>query len=204
MVKKTNSPARSPGGVVKDVRVKAKMLPSPVVVEKEKPVRISKLNPKGMRSIFGDKADAIQQLLEANETDSAVSLIYKKSLQTLIDMIPYAEHAIRKSKGARGVYQINSLISSMRELMTDIQSSQDRGKMGQAIVENIIRPAFADMGNDIVQEYSIILADAKIAMDPKEFTRFSAAVKESRARLADRITKQYRTIREDTVDYLQR
>lgn len=213
-MKKTNAKPRMVGGVNKDpsLRVKTKMLPAPskktareiIEAPETKLPRISKLNTKGMRSIFGDNAESIMQLIEANDTDSAMSLIYKKSLQTLLDLLPYAEHAIRKSKGARGVYQINSLISSMRELMVDIQSSQDRGMMGQALMENVIKPTFADLANSIVQEYGMIGADAKLGMTDKEWERFQVSLKASRSRLADSINRQYGEIREQTISYLQR
>lgn len=205
---KTNRPVRHAGGVNKDIRVKAKMLPAPKkseLVEAEVgPPRISKLNKKGMRSIFGDRADDILQLLECDETDSAVTLIYKRTLQSLVDLLPYAEHAVRKSKGARGVYQINSLISSMRELMTDIQSAQDRGMMGHALMNNVVKPAFSDMASDIVQEYSMIGADAKLGMTDKEWGRFQTSLKASRTRLANKITAHYRQVNDGTVAFLQR
>lgn len=173
------------------------------VVEEEPPKRISKLKTKKLRSIFGDGAEKILQLLDTNDTDTAVALIYKKTLSSLVDLLPYAEHAVRKSKGARGVYQINSLISSMRELMVDIQSAQDRGMMGTALMDSVMRPTFADVAQDIVQEYGMISADAKNGMTDKEFVRFRASLMESRARLADKITKHYRRVNEQTVAFLQ-
>lgn len=211
MIKKTASKPRNPGGVNKDpnLRVKVKMLPPPVKkskneVAKVDTVKLSKLRVKGMRSIFGDSSEKILQLLETNDTDSAVTLIYKKTLGTLVDLLPYAEHAIRKSKGARGVYQINAIISSMREIMTDIQSAQDRGAMGTAVMDSVVRPAFSDIGMDIVKEYSVIGADAKLAMTEKEWSRFQPALRASRTRLANCITAHYRSIHEGTVNYLQK
>lgn len=233
-MKKTNVKSRPAGGVAKDIRVKAKMVAleydvtpkkkkkreseddledeapkkkkksTELVVLEEEPKRLSKLKGKGMKSIFGDNSEKILQLLEINDTDSAVALIYKKALSTLVDLLPFAEHAIRKSKGARGVYQINSLISSMRELLVDIQSAQDRGLMGQSLMANVIRPTFTDLAQEVVKEYGMIGADAKNGMTEKEWSRFSVSLKESRSRLADNITMQYRQINEQTISFLQR
>jgi len=215
-MKKTNAKPRPEGGVVKGVRVKPKMeldvsatklLEAPkkkLSVAVKAPERISKVNAKGMRSIFGDNSEKILQLLETNETDSAVALIYKKALSSIVDLIPYAEHAVRKSKGARGVYQINSLISSCRELLVDIQAAQDRGMLGTTLMQQVVKPAFSDMANDIVQEYGMIASDAKLDMPEKEWQRFSTNLKESRARLADKITKHYRRVNDETISYLQR
>lgn len=224
-MKKTNAKPKLAGGVNKDIRVKAKMLPAPdedddvydvtpsdkkktkkkssELVEADKP-KISRLKGKGLKTIFGEKAEKIQQLLEINDTDSAVSLIYKRTLQSLVDLIPYAEYAVRKSKGARGVYQINSLISSMREIMVDIQSAQDRGMMGEHLISSVIKPTFGDIAQDIVKEYSMIGADAKSGMTDKEWERFRPLLMESRARLADNITKHFRDLKDGTIDFLQR
>jgi hypothetical protein len=195
---------KAKGGVVKDIRVKPKMLPAPVEKGEPSDSKVSKLNTKNMRSIFGDNAEKILQLLDTNETDTAVQLIYKKALSSLVDLLPYAEHAVRKSKGARGVYQINSLISSMRELMVDIQSAQDRGMLGEALVDKVIRPAYSDLANAIVREYSTIATDAKNLIPEKDWPEFSTALRESRSRLADSINKQYRQVKDETTSYLQR
>lgn len=217
MIKKSASKPKLVGGVNKDPSLRVKVgtkslaIAAPVnkkrkelMVIKTENKRISKTNLKGIRSIFGDGAEKIQQLLETDETDTAVALIYKRALQSLVDLIPYAESAVRKSKGARGVYQINSLISSMRELLVDVQSAQDRGMMGTALINGVVKPTFADMANDIVQEYGMIGADAKNGMTEKEWTRFAVSLKESRSRLADKITKHFYKIEEETVSYLQR
>ncbi len=166
--------------------------------------KISKLKGNALRTMFGERSEKILQLLESDDTDPAMALIYKRLLQSLVDILPMAELAIRASKGTRGIYQFNQLIGSTRELMTDIQSAQDRGMMGTALMESVVKPAFSDMANDIVQEYGMIGADAKLGMTAKEWSRFSVALKESRARLADKITKHYRRVNEETVSFLQR
>lgn len=213
MVIKTTSSAKKVGGVTKDpnvrVKVKSKVNTEIDVIKKalptvEKVKKISKLNTKGMRSIVGDNAENIQQMLEKGENDSAVSLIYKSMVSALVDLIPLAEHAVRKSKGARGVYQINSLISSIRELLTDIQSAQDRGLLGQVLVENVIRPEVLDLGMLIAKEYAMLSDDCKQYLSKEEHTKISADLKLSRTRVADKLMSSYRTIQKSTIDYLQR
>lgn len=208
-VKRTNSKPKLVGGVNKDpnVRVKVKSTALALATKKETTVlktRISKLNTKGMKSIIGDSAEDIQQLLEVGDNDSAVSLIYKRILQSLVDLLPFAEHAVRKSKGARGVYQINSLISSIRELMTDIQSAQDRGMLGEALVEKIIRPSFLDIGMEIMKEYAAVADDSKALMDKESHTKFLSLLRSSRGRMGDKITGEYKQVQEQTRNYLQR
>lgn len=190
-----------------DEPVKRKRSTELAVIEPVKSKRISKLKVgKGqLRSIFGDDAEKIHQLLESNDTDSAVTLLYKRMVQTIVDMIPFAEHAIRKSKGARGVYQINSLVSQLRELMVDIQSSQDRGLIGQSIMANIINPGLKTIATEVVQEYGYIKADLKAAdMEDKEYQRLIALTNESRARLAAAMTRSFNDMGQQVVAALQR
>ena len=166
--------------------------------------RISKLNTKNMRSILGDSAEEIQQLLESNDSDSATMLLQKRLLQSLTDVIPMAEHAIRKSKGARGVYQFNSLVTSLRELLIDVQSTRDRGALGDALVDKIIRPAFLDIGMMLVQEDARVTADVKDSLDPQTFRELKRIKSESLQRVAEMIQKQYSTVKEQSIAFLQR
>lgn len=166
--------------------------------------RISKLRTKGMRSIVGDAAEDIQQLLEIGENDSATSLMHKKLLQSLVDLLPYAEHNVRASKGTKGVYQVNSLVSSIRELVIDLQSTQDRGALGVNLVESVIRPAFLDIGMTIVQEYQALLNDVKDALEPEDYKRVKQSHKDSRQRLAEFIQAEFGKVRDQSVAFLQR
>jgi len=167
--------------------------------------KISKLKNVGkMRSILGDSAEAIQQLLEVGDNDSATALIYKKSLQTIIDSIPYAEATIRRTKGARGVYQLNSLISSMREVMIDLQNMQDRGAIGDSLVEKIIRPSFLDVGMHIVQEYASVAADAKNFMAPDDWKAYKQVLAKSRGSISEFIQREYGKVKEDSRAFLGR
>lgn len=167
-------------------------------------------------SIIGDAAEEILQLLEDNNSQSAVPLIYKRLLQSLVDTIPAAEHAVRASKGAKGVYQLNSLISSLRELMVDIQSSQDRGQLGASIVESILRPAYKDLAISVLTEYESLISDMRLALEnlgsskvteekiDTEKRLMQKNFKESRERLANSMQTQYNDSATKIVDYLQR
>lgn len=166
--------------------------------------RISKLNTKGMRSIMGDSAEDIQQLLEAGENDSATTMMHRRMLQSLVDLLPYAEHNVRKSKGQRGVYQVNSLISSVRELILDLQSTQDRGQVGALLIERVIRPSYLDIGMAVVQEYATLLAEARALLEPDDYKTFKTMHGESRRRLAESIQSQFGKVKEEATTFMQR
>lgn len=174
------------------------------VPEKAPKKRISKLRTKGMRSIIGDDAENIHQLLEVGDADSATSLIYKTALQTLVDLLPYAEHQVRITKGQRGVYQVNSLIQSVRELMVDLQSAQDRGAMGELMVDKIVRPAFLDIGMSVVREFAEVLATAKEFMPEDRYVVYRAELKSAKERIGHDINVAFESAKEQTRQFLQR
>lgn len=165
--------------------------------------RISKLNTKGMRSIIGDSAEDIQQLLEVGSNESAISLMQKRMLQAVIDMLPFAEHTIRNTKGQRGVYQFNSLITSMRELMIDMQSTRDKGSLGADLVERVLRPAFLDVAMILVQEEARFATDIKEllgAADAKEVRNLHKVMIE---RVAEGIKGKYDEAKANAITFMQ-
>ena len=164
---------------------------------------ISKLKTKGMRSIMGDSAEVIQQLLEANSNESALSLMQKRLLQTLVDVLPYAEHAVRASKGSRGVYQLNSLITSLREVMIDMQSTRDKGALGAEMVERVIRPAFLDIGMYLVQEEARLDGEIKELVGLENYRKIRAARKESVTRIGRNIQEKYGEAKAAAITFLQ-
>ena len=164
---------------------------------------ISKLKTKGMRSIMGDSAEVIQQLLEANSNESALSLMQKRLLQTLVDVLPYAEHAVRASKGSRGVYQLNSLITSLREVMIDMQSTRDKGALGAEMVERVIRPAFLDIGMYLVQEEARLDGEIKELVGLENYRKIRAARKESVTRIGRNIQDKYGEAKAAAITFLQ-
>ena len=166
--------------------------------------RISKTNSKKLHSIVGDSAEQIQQMLEANDGDSARSLIHKKMMQSLIDLLPYAENNIRKSKGAKGVYQLNTMISSIRELLIDAQAMEDRGRLGELMIERLIAPAMLEIGTAIVQRLDMIKSDAKDRMDDSAYKKFVSDVNNHRNGLADIINSKFYELQDQIKQHMQR
>jgi hypothetical protein len=167
------------------------------------PKRISKLRTKGMRSIIGDSAEEIQQLLEVGKNDSATTLIQKRLLQSLIDVLPYAEHNVRATKGQRGVYQLNSLMTSLREVLIDLQATKDKGALGDTLVERIVRPTFLDIGMSLVQESERTNNDIKGLVSPEVYKEVRRTHKESLDRMAEVIKRKYDDAKTQTIAFLQ-
>lgn len=167
--------------------------------------KISKLKGKAkLRTIFGPNTEKILRLLEDDDTDPALALIYKRVLQTVVDVLPLAEMGIRSSKGVRGVHGFTMLISQLRELMVDVQSAQDRGMMGETLFANIVVPNASGLAQTVVQEYAMVAADLKSFLSPEDYEKAAGLLKDSRARLANAMTKDFRSIKEGIVNALQR
>lgn len=164
---------------------------------------ISRLDSEGLATIMGSSAEKIQQLLEVGNSDSASNLLQKRMLQALIDLLPHAEANVRATKGQRGVYQINSLITSVREILSDLQAVKDRGALGHQLVERTIRPTFMDIGMQLVFEEETMGKLMREHLDTETYKVLRAEQKNSVRRLAEFIQRKYEEAKLGTVTFLQ-
>lgn len=164
---------------------------------------ISRLDAEGLETIMGASAEKIQQLLEIGNADSAVALMQKRMLQALIDLLPHAEQNVRATKGQKGVYQINSLITSVRELLSDLQASKDRGAIGAMLIEKILRPAFLDLAMVIAQEEQALVSTIRDHTTNEGFAVVRAAHQASTMRIAQAFNKKFEESKTSTIAFLQ-
>lgn len=171
----------------------------------DKVTRLSKLTAEeDISSIVADSRHEIQQLLETSDNDSASALMKKRMLQMLTDLLPYAENAVRTSKGSRGVYQVNSLITSIRELLIDLKGDQDRGQLGHHMVEQVVRPAFLDVGMSVVQEEDNFLRSIRDELSLADYKTVKQAHTAYVRAVAERVQAEYKTAVEKAVAFMQR
>jgi hypothetical protein len=142
-------------------------------------------------------------MLESDNNESATTLIQKRLMQTLVDVLPYAEDNIRESKGQKGIYAFNSLITSLRELMIDIQSTRDKGAIGDALVEKIVRPTFLDIGMNLVLEDERMLKDIKEEVDVTTYRKIREIHQASLGRTAKLIQEKYAEAKQQAIAFLQ-
>jgi len=155
---------------------------------------------KRLNSMFGPRAETIVDMLEANNSDGATTLIARSLLQMLVKLLPVLERNVRRSKGQRGVYQLNQVISQVREMCNDIQASRDRANIGNTVVERFIRPAFLDIAVQITTAFVELEGQARNRMSPEDFATYKAdVILPLKKGLADYITRQYQTLQTDIV-----
>lgn len=155
--------------------------------------KIGKTDLTNIESIVGDKVEVIQDLLETGNFESATNALHKTLLQTLVDVLPYAEAAIRKTEGVKGVYQINSLVSMILETLSSARSQADRGALAQHILERTVQPVFKGIAEALVREFMALSADMSTAK-PQDHDNI---IRDTRARLATSIQSSYETMRSE-------
>jgi hypothetical protein len=145
---------------------------------------------------FGASAPKIIDMLEMNDNDGALILLQKRLLQSSIAMLTYAETLMRDTTGAKGTYQYATLVSQIRELITDIQANRDRSFIANSIIDQNIRPGFIDLAEMILndhqgfrkemQELGIIKAD--------RFPEFNNALRDLAKQLAVKMNNKYKDL----------
>lgn len=187
--------------------VKKKKRPSTAlaVVAPQERNKISKIDKRKVKSIVGDDADRMLTMLEDdNSLDAAMKLIKRRLLQTMIDMIPQLETSMRDSNGRYGAHALNGSIQTIRELIIDLEAAADRGAIGEAIVEKVIRPAVLEVATKIVEEYATVLSEVKDSIEPEAYAKVRQAQIDSRNRVAATLNSKYETMKSDTISFLQR
>lgn len=192
----TRKPTKKPTKRATDLAVVPKDEPaSTEVVPHGKKPKIGKTDLENMRSIIGDKVEHIQQLLGDGNFESATNSMHTVLLQTLVDIIPYAENAIRESKGQKGVYQINSLASMILETLNSARAQSDRGQLASVIVERAVQPAFKLLAEALVREFMALSADLSTANKAEH----DGILRDTRGRLAEAVQKSYHNISDSII-----
>ena len=168
------------------------------------PAKIDDIKPSQLKSLLEQDATRINELLEVGDSDNAITLTYKRLAQSCVDAIPLLENNIRISKGARGTYQFNTMVTTLRELLVDLQAISARGQIGVTVVDKVIRPFILDLGMQIVQELKVIEEEARSYMSPSDHEKFRAQVVRSRDRIADFVNKGFVDVKRQAQDLLQR
>ena len=168
------------------------------------PVNISDISTSKLKSLLEQDATRINELLETGDSDNAITLIYKRLAQSCVDAIPLLEDNIRTSKGARGTYQFNTMVTALRELLVDLQAISARGQIGATVVDKVIRPFVLDLGMLIVQELKTIEEDGRSYMNKEDYEKFRTQVVKSRDNIADFVNRRFVEVKREAQDLLQR
>jgi len=111
-------------------------------------------------SAFRDELPFIVAKINSSQQEGAVSAIQKQLLLTALAIIPVAEQEYISKSHLRGaenlLYAFNSAVSSVRELVQDIEANKDRATITSKISSNVLHPAFIMIGQRLIdQDYKL-------------------------------------------------
>lgn len=160
---------------------------------------LSREDRENAKSMFGERSEEMLDLIQRNDKDGAVVLIYKQLLSMMVDLMPVAESVVRRSSGTKGIYQLNMMSSQIREMLTDMQAIQDRGMLGKTLIEKSVRPAFLDIAMQIVQAMHSVQTEVLAYVPPKNHDRVKALFADNRRGIGEYIQTQYKQVSDDLV-----
>jgi hypothetical protein len=176
------------------------LLESPEKFHKKTAVKkFSKVDKTRAKSFFGQQAPEILAMIENNDRDGAVVLVYKQLLGMLVTLIPTAERVVRENRGYKGIYQLNMMVSGMRELLADMQAVQDKGMLGRTLIERYLRPAFLDIASQIVQSNQRVQNETLAYVAEKHHDKIKVYMRDAQREIGRYIQDQYKQISENFI-----
>jgi hypothetical protein len=150
--------------------------------------------------------DTVYQLLEVNDTDNATQLLYKRVIQSSYKMLGRLETLMDDpTQTAKVAYPYNAIAGTIREYLTDLQMSMDRGRLAETILDNILRPLFLEMATTLVLQLGVIGKEAKVALGDEKFEDFNKMVLSvAQSKILDTMQRSYETAKEEARKALQR
>ena len=150
--------------------------------------------------------DTVYQLLEVNDTDNATQLLYKRVIQSSYKMLGRLETLMDDpTQTAKVAYPYNAIAGTIRDYLTDLQMSMDRGRLAETILDNILRPLFLEMATTLVLQLGVIGKEAKVALGDEKFEDFNKMVLSvAQSKILDTMQRSYETAKEEARKALQR
>lgn len=157
-------------------------------------VLTSKKAQAAVEANFGKHSGAIIQMLEMNNNDGGITLLKKRLLQMTINVLPAAEQQLVETGAQKGVYQFATLVSQIRELITDIQADNDKKYVAQSIAETILKPAFMMLAQDIINDHHDFRRATENFVKTEHAREHSSELRELAKTLANKMTVSYRDV----------
>jgi hypothetical protein len=149
---------------------------------------------KQTESFFGGKSSKIMEMLEMGDSDGGITILKKTLLMTIIRVLPMSEQILSASGTEKGTYQFVTLVSQMRELMADIQADKDKQYIAQSITEQILRPAFMNLAQEMINQHHDFRKRSDMFVVPEKSSRFSQELMELGKSLASSMQVEYRDV----------
>lgn len=147
-------------------------------------------------SVMAAITQEILDLLDRDDSESAITLTQKHLLRTVIMMLPEAERMIRASKSARGVHNFSQLINSCREIMADIQMARDNQYLATNVNVRVIQPGMINITNNLINTFSLLKAEVSQYVPADKKVLVTMAMDNATKAIAKNCESEYRNMAE--------
>ncbi len=154
-------------------------------------------------SYFGKQSEAILEMLDSSDQENALTTLKKSMLKTTIKVLPYAEDILISSGTSKGTYQYATLISTIRELIADIQADQDKKFISESLLNSVIKPAYVDIAQNMLSKHFEFLSLSKELVYPKSKKDFNNAMKTLATDIAADLKVSYKETASRITDHLK-
>lgn len=210
--RKTAKGKKKPKGneVHKELVAQAKQLPAlrvgdePTEKEIEKLGR-SKKNLAKFKGTFKKYVPESKMLFGRQEVGSGGALIQRGLLMQLLDLIPVAEDAYIDYPSQSNAYALNTLISSAREVLAEIEAQNDGTQLSISLVQEILMPSFQEIAQMMVLAiYALRESMLSVATTPQARDLMHKKIDEAGTQIRTFLGDKFTDIREKVVDRIHK
>lgn len=155
-------------------------------------------------SVVGKGQDEVYEMIEQGKWDEATPIMYRRLAQSVYSLLPYMEAEIRNTQGKKGAFNFNAMLSSARDLLADIQQAQDRGRLGELLVDKLLRPAFMDVGMIFIKEQDLLQSRLRQTLDSEQMRVMQIWLDEAQRRFVDQIQDEFRKLHDNVKEFMER
>lgn len=155
-------------------------------------------------SSFGRSVPAIRRHLAGRDYGSAAITAKGALLATLVELVPLAESAVRENRAQKGIYQFNSLVSQMREVLIDLEGDKDLDGLVLNIFNEGIDPKLRLLGQMLIQWNTGVKLNLRSLVPPDVYKECASMVDDQTQQLAMYVSQMATSIKQDVETKISR
>lgn len=155
-------------------------------------------------SSFGRSVPAIRRHLAGRDYGSAAITAKGALLATLVELVPLAESAVRENRAQKGIYQFNSLVSQMREVLIDLEGDKDLDGLVLNIFNEGIDPKLRLLGQMLIQWNTGVKLNLRSIVPQDVYKECASMVDDQTQQLAMYVSQMAASIKQDVETKISR
>lgn len=155
-------------------------------------------------SSFGRSVPAIRRHLAGRDYGSAAITAKGALLATLVELVPLAESAVRENRAQKGIYQFNSLVSQMREVLIDLEGDKDLDGLVLNIFNECIDPKLRLLGQMLIQWNTGVKLNLRSIVPPDVYKESASMIDDQTQQLAMYVSQMATSIKQDVETKISR